>query len=225
MIKKIIIILLIITALVAGVCIFFYIRSFHTLSITFSSGVSSVVVKKGETAIKEMSENGTVSLQDGSYSIIPKGEKVSSTAIPLTIKGEDKVFTVDPDYSETYLQTTLESESTTVTAAIKNKYPNIDVNFVIGKGALYKKGEWYATTLTQIVENSNDTSDVYRVVLKKEGNSWVTKTTPEIVLSLSKYPEVPESVINSTNNLTGTGTVYRNSRATIDNDYYTVPLE
>lgn len=220
MIKKIIIVFIILLLLAAGVGVFIYLHSFHTLTVNVSSDVSEVSISKDNKLIKKMSSSGKISLQDGTYSVTPGGEKIDGSTLSVLINGKDTALSVDPNYSKNYLATLLNSEVTSITQVTEQLYPNVFKNFKLADESLYVKGEWYAATLTKIVDNSNESNDVYRFILKKNGDSWESVVSPRLIISQHDAQNVPTAIVDKVNLLNGSKDAYRTGRATIDNDYY-----
>jgi hypothetical protein len=117
----------------------------------------------------------------------------------ITIGNKPVSIRLDPSYSEDRLSYMLEDEFKNIEAVLNEKYQNMsDYDIQIGK--LYKKGEWYATTL-QYIGNDYYNYDTLRLVMKKENNKWRLITDPpSIIISSYKYPDIPIDVLRDVNN-------------------------
>lgn len=204
MIKNRIILAFIIgTFIIVSISVVRHITSFRTLSIALSSEVDVVVTDKDSRQVGSLSDSGTLSLQDGIYSITPVGDKVDTTKTSVTIDGDDVSVTIAPDYSVAYLQTELDSQKDIIQKTMEDVYGSRLDSFLLNGGMLIKKGEWYITTLTKKVQFADMSSDVYRIILYRKDGTWSVVTPPSIVLNYDTYPTIPREVIDAANELVG----------------------
>lgn len=203
---KIIILSVLGFAVIAGLTMWHYLVSFHSITLNVKGEVTSIVYKvidnKDQSSLKTIKSTVAMSLQNGQYCVKPTDTKYDTSAICFTVQNKDMSITIDPDYSANYLEQLLITQIDQINSVITTKYgPIIDSYTLIG-GVLYGKGEWYGTTLTEKVAPS-DRGDIYRVLLEKKGNSWVIIAYPQIVLSKFDYPQVPFTVLSDVNKLLG----------------------
>lgn len=200
--KKIIIILAIsLVVVIAATIAIFYFLSLRTVSFAIKPDNVSITVYDQETneEIGTFSDDGTLQLQAGDYRIIPSSEQYDETYIGFTVADDDITITIDPDYSSEYRDEIRKTEQAAINTVISSAHANVIANFTINDGTIYKKGEWYGTTLTQHQPGPGQNGDIYRVVLKKEGSTWKLQTKPEIVLGSHNYPNIPHDVLSDIN--------------------------
>lgn len=200
--KRVILSVIIIAVAIAGALALAYFSSFHKVSLSFSSDVTgaSVHKEKGDI-VGKLTGAGDISLQDGTYYIVPEGEKVSKDKIPLIVKDKDQSIAVDPDYSTTYLSSSLRKEQSAITSEITSRFPLVATNYTVQSGTLLHHGEWYGALLVQNVSDIRDERDFYRILLHKESNTWKVVKNPELVLTKVEFNGVPEKILDAVNQL------------------------
>lgn len=198
--KKKIIILLIILALLVGASFFLrYILSFKNIDFTLSSNTSSLAIFNSKNVeVENINSNQSIKLQTGNYVLIPEGNKISSDAINLLIT-KDEIINIDPDYSNSYLDSILESEKAEVQTILNSKYPNIINSYSIKNYQLFKKGDWCGGLLVNNNSSFNNKKDIFRFVAKKTNGVWDIINYPDLILTSENYPNIPRSVINTIN--------------------------
>lgn len=93
----------------------------------------------------------------------------------------------------------LESELPTITNVMTAAYPKIATDYIVSKGRLYDKGQWYGAVLTYRGTDAMN-RDTLRVLLEKKNGAWEMHTTPpEPLLSAKKYKNIPVSILKSIN--------------------------
>lgn len=194
--------------IVATIAIFIvqYALSFHTLKIELTDGIeATVLVKKGQNTeeVRKITESAELRVVNGEYSIVPSGEKIETVATLIEIKDTDASVRIDPPYSEAYLDQVLAKERVAINKTLNREFPQLNSGYFINDGALIQKGEWFITTATKSVEYSDMSSDVYRIILQKNGTQWESAVTPALTLSYSQNKDVPYSVIDAANKLNG----------------------
>lgn len=188
--------------------------SLKTLVVNFEN-IDSVAVfssknlddKTGQKPIKTIRESGqTIKLKKGDY-ILQYDAKNNYRDYFASVNLHDKRQTVhlSPDYSDDYLNKILDGELGSIQGSILQKYPKVGQLYTIQRGKLYKKGEWYGTTLTykgDVTGSNFFQTDTLRLVLEKLNDQWIVKTTPpNILLNKYAYPGVPEDVLRNVNSL------------------------
>jgi hypothetical protein len=203
---KIIIFLILGVTVIAGLIVWHYLVSFHSITLNVRGEITSIVYKvvdnKDQPPLSTIKSTILISLQNGQYCVKPADTKYNTSPICFTVQDKDMSITIDPDYSDNYLEQLLTTQIDQIDSVITTKYSPIIASYTLIGGKLYGKGEWYGTTLTEKVAPS-DRGDVYRVLLEKKGNSWVIVAYPQIVLSKLDYPQVPFTVLSDVNQLLG----------------------
>lgn len=178
----------------------FYLQTFKTVHIDMKQDdLSATIYNKDDETVVKVTQSGDIRLQPGDYSIITSGDKYENTPTHFTVGNTDTTVTIDPPYSAAYRDEILTTELPAINKAVAEAYPTIITGFTLDKGAIYKDGLWYGTTLTPIPTNPKEEVDVYRTVLKKEGNAWVVKAKPALVLGAKEYPDIPVEILRSIN--------------------------
>lgn len=211
--KKFIIISIIVILLAgATIAALVYFNSFQKVSIVLGEGVTSahlhkVDPEKGHSHeivgddLQELTASGELSLQNGSYFIIPEGDKISKEEIGFTVNGSPLTVEVKPGYSEEYLSSVLKTEEPTITTAITERFPAEAQNYTVTKGTLYEKADWYGALLVRKVSDPRDQRDYYRIVLHKQNDVWQVVNTPQLVLTSAEFKDVPVDVLRAINQL------------------------
>lgn len=202
--KRIVLLCIIAVIVIGGLFTVKFILSFHKVSLKLVSGVTTVqVYSSHDSLLKTVNASRDISLQNGSYYIKPSGNHIDISKINFTVNNKDTSITINPDYSTEYLASLLKTEASSIQQTLTSTYGTTLNGFYVNPGYLYQKGGWYGTTLTQKVEVSGDTGDVYRIILQKKGDAWAVITKPQLVLSSSVYRDTPVYIVNIVNNLPG----------------------
>lgn len=203
------IIAFIVIAIAAG-AIYSYVSSFRKVAITLERpDMSAELFKRdpnsdesnNDTKEATLSSSQTLSLQPGKYYLIPKGDKLDQSQISFTVGDKDTTISVNPGYSQDYLNSLLDKELPTIRAVLTTKYPAI-TSYSIQRGKLYEDGTWYGTLLVEKVA-PQDVGDTYRVVLHKVKDTWQVAAAPQLVLTTPDNKDVPEAVLRDLNKQTG----------------------
>lgn len=119
------------------------------------------------------------------------GEKV----VQIT---DNKTINLDPYYSKEKLGQILASELPVIQRQIKESYPNVYL-YSIQPGELYRKGDWYGTTLLYTGPYTPN-RDSLRLIMNKNNGKWVIMTNPPNI-SLNKYefPNIPVEILDEVN--------------------------
>jgi hypothetical protein len=200
--KSLLALLIALILVLIGIGSLFYFQSFRTVTLNFKKTDFTVTVYEkqddNQTEIDNLDKTTDLRLQKGTYVLVPDGDIYSPAPIEFKVNDQDMTVDIDPDLSSRFRTSLLVSELPTIKSALSAAYPNTINNFVINDGEIYKQGQWYATTLVQKV-TGNEEGDVYRTVLKKEGEKWSVKAKPALVLSSKTYPDIPKEILSSVN--------------------------
>ena len=99
------------------------------------------------------------------------------------------------DFTTVKLQQLLATQVSAIQAVIANNPSS--AGYTVTDGQLYKQGDWYAAKL---VPSNQDTQDVLRIILNKQGNTWVVAAGFKLVFYVKAYPTIPADVIRDVNN-------------------------
>jgi hypothetical protein len=202
--KNILITLIVLTLLITGFVTYQYFSSFKEVSFSVKqTGLTVDVYKvdKSDQKIGSFSSDTKLSLQNGDYYYILTGQKVDATHHTFTLTDIVKTVGIDPDYSDAYLASVLNTENTAIQSVIMSAYPAVMGQYDIFSSQLFKKGEWYGGLLKYRTSDPNELRDPYRVILHKVNNTWVIVYNPEIVVTKTNFPDVPVEILTSVNNL------------------------
>lgn len=191
---------IILAIVIAAIGIGTYVLSFRTATFDIIPENLGVTVRDLDNQEKgSLDQDGSLQLQDGTYTATPNGESYSAVPIEFKIDGQDITVTVDPDFSESRLEELRKSEQPAITQVIQSTYSSAIGDFTIQPGTLYNRGEWYGGLLVQKPLGGGQLGDTYRVILKKENNKWIIAAEPKIVLSASDYPDIPRDILTNVN--------------------------
>lgn len=185
-----------------GTGAYFYWQSFKTVQYNFLRDDVTVTIYKLEgeerASIDSLKENTERRLQRGMYLVVPNEDTYDQTGIQFEVKDRDITVDINPEYSASYRRTLRDLALSAVQEALRSEYPGIIDGYTINKGEVFKEGQWYATLLIKKTQGS-DEGDVYRTVLKKEGDNWAVKAVPALVLTAKEYPDIPKEILSSIN--------------------------
>lgn len=181
----------------------------RAISITLSPDVQSINITgiirtcKDGTCDNQFYEtnlntSGQLSLADGVYDIIPTGDIVSDKPIQITVDNNHTAFTINPYYSDKHLAKLLANEVGVIQEHIREAYP-ISTQYVIDTGRLYQFGEWYATSITPPVTETNLTPDSHYIILHKTNNTWKIVGKPSLYFKYENHREIPHDIIRDVN--------------------------
>lgn len=183
-----------------------YINSKQTIVIKYKN-ISKVTLtetndeqKLGQkTVINKSGEK--LNISKGTYLLNYTGtEGYASDSQVVYLQDNPMKISLDPDFSDEKLSTLLNEQLETIKSVLNEKYKNM-TQYVVAKGMLYKKGEWYGTTL-QYNGSDEFNYDSLRLVMNKRDGTWVVITDPpSISLSAQSYPTVPIDVLRDVNNV------------------------
>lgn len=173
-------------------------------SVSIFSG-EKITDRPGQKPVKTISRSGQeVRLKKGKYILqYDAKDNYLDYFVTVDLSSRRQAVNLSPDYSDEYLDKLLDGELSNIKMSIETKYPKVKKLYAVQRGKLYKKGDWYGTTL---VYKGNATganlfkTDTLRVILKKENNQWVVKTDPpSILLSKYVYPDIPIDILRNVN--------------------------
>ena len=148
----------------------------------------------------ELSGTGSIRIKAGYYYVIPSGDNLDDSAIPIEIKNDTKEIPVEPYFSSEYLSKNFTNQMADINQIITDKYKKIISNYSIDNGTFYHYGDWYVTSLY-----SNPTidsgSDSYGIILHKVDGKWQIAAAPELVFRYDDHKDIPKDIINSVNRL------------------------
>jgi hypothetical protein len=155
---------------------------------------------------QEVTGSTTLRMRKGTYVVVGGSASPDFTRQleKVTLDNEPVTVVINPPYSSEKLASLLDTARPAIHAAVKQAVPKVDNSYLLAPGQLYGKGEWYGSVLYPNLSPEQrrlSYVDSYRIVVKKEGDSWkVVTVPPEIVLSTLTYPQIPKGVLISTNN-------------------------
>lgn len=182
-----------------------------TINYTNSSNITITSTKRsmaGEgtvsqtTTIAKISHSGeSISIKKGVYTVLYKGENgYSDGSVDINLGNTPKTLGLDPTYSDSKLNSLLDGEFGEIKNVLSKKYTNLDL-YLVQRGKLYDKGQWYGTTLKYIGSDVFN-SDTLRVVLHKENGLWkIITDPPNITISKLLYPDIPKDILSDLNNI------------------------
>lgn len=192
-----------IAAIVLVILIFIW-RSFHDVAITLKKSDLTVKIYKTEKDRQveqaTISQTANIRLTNGSFVIIPQGEAYDSAPISFTVNGDSVSIEVDPAFSKARLDALLDEEIGAINNVLQAKYSAVLTKFNQTRGNLYREGQWYATTLARKVSSSEET-DLYRLIMKKEGAEWKLVVAPSLSISIKDHPDIPQHIIRDINSV------------------------
>lgn len=201
--KKLIIIpVLILIAIIAATLGIKYATSFHKVSISLGDKVTEVAVYNvlSEDKIKDISQSGDISLQNGDYYLVPSGENIDTTRLTFVIDNTPKSVSANPGYSKEYLQSELVKQLSEITKVVQNSSPLMG-KYQLDQPTLYKDVDWFGSLVVRRNIDPQDEPDYYRVVAHKVGGTWKVIGAPELVLTKEKFNTVPTEVLSAINRL------------------------
>ena len=203
--RNLTIIIIAVVVLMFGFIITSYFNSQKQLSVKISGGINDFNIKiyKADNSNKQVAESAGENLEKkltkGTYNVVFSGEKYQSQAIKTKLDKKDSVINITPSYNKKILSEMLEKDRSVLIQEINTKVPQTTSGFVITDLRLYFFGEWASAKIhvaqTEEEERENYI-DTYRVVLKKDKDTWKLVTDPpELIISIKKYPNIPRDLL------------------------------
>ncbi len=202
--KIIIIVTTALLVIILGTYGFMYVSSFQDVTFNISDEVSSINIysKNNDELIYDGIPSNPIKLRSGEYYITPHGDKIDTSNIEFTLGKNNDQVKIDPDYSTKYLVELLKAEQVAARSTIAAQFSNQMSQYKFINDTLYKKGQWYGVVLKNRAYTNDNTLPSYRVVLRKQNDSWDAVTTPSIHLSAQKYPSIPIDILTDINQTT-----------------------
>lgn len=182
---------------VAGIATWRYINSFQEVTFNFddSDGYIQIV---GEDKQKLYPVDGQpAKLKKGDYTLKNQGNRVAEDTQFITIDGETDSIDIDFAYTESYLGRLYAEQKSDIESALYAQLPKLREQYTVSNGALYSKGEVYGATLT--ARNSSENSDLLHVLLLKKDDKWELLHTPQPILTVAEYPNIPRAALSAIN--------------------------
>lgn len=198
--KQIIALGILLLVILGGIAIVNYLGSFHKVTLTLNQRVSEITLyKRAQTdqQITTLKQTGEVSLQAGSYYVVPKGETISDNKIGFDVGNSDMTFNVNPDFSESYMAQKLVEEEPLISTALQQAFP-LTADYLLQGGKLFNEGDWYAAVIRQKADMRAE-SDWYRIVAHKENGQWKIIYRPTFVITKNNFGSVPDNVMSGAN--------------------------
>ena len=195
--KGVIFLLVAAIAVVASIIGITFYLSYKTVHVVFKEDNLAVsVYSDNDDKMADISSTSDITLREGNYYYTPTTDGFSSDKVYFTVKNNDTTVEISPAYSSTRLSDLLEKNKEAIHAALAI-YPLLS-NYVIADESLYYYGEWYSAHLVQRVSGTRE-PDVYRVILKKDDDTWKIAVSPRITISINDFPSIPDYVIRQVN--------------------------
>lgn len=107
--------------------------------------------------------------------------------------------TASPKPTADQLEKMRDTELPTIKTVITTAYPLVATDYIINKGALFDRGQWYGTTLSYHGKDMMN-RDTLRVLLQKKDGVWTLRTKPPVpLLSVEAFPDVPKDILKAIN--------------------------
>lgn len=148
--------------------------------------------------IQDIQSGEQYSLAKGLYALKPAGDRIKTDLLRLDVGELAVTQTLDIDYTSAYLESLLETEQASITTALYESNPKIEQLYTLNAGTLYKKGEWFGTTLSY-KGTETLSRDTLRTILHKKDGVWVVVAKPAITLPIPSYKDIPASVVKAVN--------------------------
>ena len=204
--KKIIAFIVTVVILSVIISIIAYVLSFRTVTFSIGKKDLSLAVyaasdRERKNKLGEIRDKDSLRLQEGSFQAIPGDPNYDNLPLYFNVEKSDKNVELNPAYSQARLDSLLEENLSALQTLLINTYPQITKSFELAKGKLYREGQWYATTLTQIPENRGDIGDIYHVLAHKKDGQWSIIHKPSLVLTTAEIKDVPLDILQDANRM------------------------
>lgn len=209
--RNILLLVIVLTIIGLVLFVFSYFNSQQFVTVNYKS-VSKVTIQKVGEGARSL-EKETIYKKSGEKIKVSKGHYLlkyvgndgyASDYQNIDVENSPVFIRLDPDYSQQKLSSILDGDFENIKAVLNTKLQNIS-DYNIQKGKLYKKGQWYATTL-QYKGSDDFNYDTLRLVMEKKEGEWILVTNPpNIVIGSKDYPNIPLDVLQDVNNVQNTG--------------------
>ena len=172
--------------------------SYRDVSVTLKQPDAAVdIYTSSNQKVTTVSADEMIKLKVGDYYYKPVNEKFATENVTFTIK-DTATIEINPSFSPSYLANLLIAQQNDIRAALISNYPSIATSYIVGDDSLSHQGEWYSAKLVQRVSGGNQ-PDVYRIILKKDAETWNVAVAPQFVIGKSANPTIPSDVIRKVN--------------------------
>lgn len=150
-----------------------------------------------------------IKLDPGDYYVKSDSENYSNLPQKISIK-QSQTIKLDFDYSSKYYDEKFSSDIQKIHHQITTTYPKTiqNFNFSIITGQFFQGGKYYVTAIGEINAKSEEADDniryfkgnIYHIIFQKVGDNWQQVTHPELILTSTDYPNLPQQLIKEINN-------------------------
>ncbi len=193
--KNFIIIGILLVVVIAGLVIAW--EAFSYKNVQFKLKGKEYVVdiyNEDEKKVSSVSDSGVIKIKEGPHSYRVSGDKYNGEAVEFSVKGNDTVVEIYPQYSNGYLLDLLRNERSSIEAILSSTYQT--QKYTIQTLRLYQQGQWAAGTLN-VSRDPRQLPDTYRFVLQKVNDIWMIVVPPQIAVNKTQYKNVPEAILYS----------------------------
>lgn len=181
-----------------GISTWRYVTSFQEVTFTFNDQDGYVQIQReGDQKLYPV-DGQPVKLKKGDYTIKNQGRRVAQDTRFVTIDDSTATIKTTFSYTESYLAEQYVEQKPAIESALYAAYPQLRTDYIVSNGALYSKGEIYGATLTAR-NQSSDNSDTLHVLLQRNNDVWSVPHTPQPILTVTDYPDVPRDALSAIN--------------------------
>ena len=181
-----------------------------TITIGKQTGDDLIIKKQ----IASTNSQKKLRLSPGTYIVKYSGSSdYQETTTVVQIDKPKELKTPLMQYTTAKLDQILKTEQPAIKKAMLAVQPSS--GYAVDTEKLFFTGEWYGARLVpndwyaagdqtasgKKTPNPNSTQDVMRVILKKEGGTWIVAAGPSIIFNLQEQKNIPEDVVRATNKL------------------------
>lgn len=214
--RKLIVVVMLLVIIIGGLVAWKFWPRSYSLTVTsvpeipgytfriYSAGTENATDGGNRKPVAEFTKPQTVVLKKGQYLVVggtPPDFTEDGQSVNLS---KDQTISITPQYSKEKLASLLSQESGAIQAAARSSISGLNDSYAIGTGELFGLGDWYGTVIYPNLSTEQlrlQYVDTYRLVMKKEGNTWKAATNPpELILGSPSFPLIPKYVLDATNN-------------------------
>lgn len=177
--KRLIFAFVIILFLGSAFAAYYYFQTTRQVTINFSHITSATLQDSNGNKIAQLTKSGEKQrlAEGGQYIISYISEDTYQSGVKSFNTNETTTITVNPYYSDSRLDSLLNTEVDSVNAAIVAAYPKMNELYTVTSGHLYHYGDWYGAKL---VYRGTDifNSDDLRIIVHKQDGKWTVASTP-----------------------------------------------
>ncbi len=113
--------------------------------------------------------------------------------------GASDTVVINPEYSKEKIKMILKENREALSQAVFSNIQN-GSSYVLAEGTLHDHGTWYISTLTPTEDQAGDSdTDILKVLIKKDGDSWQLVGTPKLVFTKYNTKDIPIPVLDAVN--------------------------